>query len=121
MDNQIKSFNDLPFCLSYQIGEEEYHYQPIIYKDTPHEFVAMYALMKDDVDDDEHRIRFEDFLFCVSGTSFEEAGNRLARAFIKEPVKSRIDGKRWILKPHQGKEKGFDMDEHVRPMTVEEE
>ena len=107
MENQI-SFNDLPFCLSYQIGEEEYHYQPIIYQNTSHEFVAMYAQMKDDIGDDEHRILFEDYLFSVSGASFEEAGNRLARAFSKEPVKSRIDGKRWILKPHQGKEKGFE-------------
>ena len=114
MTEKQTSFNDLPFCLSYQIGEEEYHYQPIIYQDTPHEFVAMYALMKDDIGDDEHRILFEDYLFSVSGPSFEEAGNRLARAFSKEPVKSRIDGKRWILKLHQGKEKGFDMDEHVR-------
>ena len=52
MTEKQTSFNDLPFCLSYQIGEEEYHYQPIIYQDTPHEFVAMYALMKDGIGDD---------------------------------------------------------------------
>ena len=123
MDKQINSFNDLPLFLTYAEKDKEYNYYRIIFQVEEGEFVAEYALFHDSLaDDDDDNVDIYDYLFKVKGDTFENAACRLAAAFGKEPVKSRVSENEWLLIPTKhGKVKGFDMDEHIRPISVEED
>lgn len=123
MDKQINSFNDLPLFLTYIEKDKEYNYYRIIFQVEEGEFVAEYALFHDSLaDDDDDNVDIYDYLFRVKGNTYENAAGRLAIAFSKEPVKSRVSKNEWLLIPTKyGKVKGFDMDEHIRPISVEED
>ena len=123
MDCKINSFNDLPLFLTYTENKKEYNYYRIIFQVEEGEFVAEYALFHDSLaDDDDDNVDIYDYLFKVKGDTFEKAACRLAAAFSKEPVKNRVSGNEWLLIPTKyDKIKGFDMDEHIRPISIEEE
>ena len=122
MDKQINSFNDLPLFLTYTENEKEYNYYRIIFQVEEGEFVAEYALFHDSLADDDDNVDIYDYLFKVTGDTFENAACRLAAAFGKDPVKSRVSENEWHLIPTKyDKVKGFDMDEHIRPIPITEE
>ena len=125
MDNQIKSLNDLPPYLFYNAkdnGKEEYEkaYIPVIFKSIttidpsskavdPY-FEGMYAMSYKNGLIDPFK-----FLFKVSGSSYKEVAEKLAKSFSLEPVKSRFaPDKFWKNKPGAEKQIGFNMDEHFR-------
>lgn len=114
MTTQAKTFNDLPFCLSYDIDGLEFYYQPIVYKDNPESYVAAYVRMKDELDEP-HVFLFEDYLFGVSAPSFEEAALRLVKSFNMKFIQNRIDGCRWSLVSHNDKAICFNMDKYFEP------
>lgn len=121
MENQFKSFNDIPDFLCYEKRKREYYYYPIITKEDDELFLAMYALRKG-TDDELGSLVLDKFLFKVTGASYEDAACRLALSFGKEPVKSHVKGREWLLDVENGykKQLGLDMDEHVRPNSFEE-
>ena len=122
MDKQINSFNDLPLFLTYTENEKEYNYYRIIFQVEEGEFVAEYALFHDSLADDDDNVDIYDYLFKVTGDTFEKAACRLAAAFGKEPVKSRVLENEWhLISTKYDKVKGFDMDEHIRPISITEE
>lgn len=119
MENQFKSFNEIPGFLCYEKRKREYYYYPIIIKEEDGLFSAMYALHKDN---EFGTIVLGDYLFKVTGISYEDAACRLSLSFDKEPVKSHVKGREWLLDVENGykKQLGLDMDEHVRPNSFEE-
>lgn len=109
--------------MTYTENEKDYNFYRIIFQIVDNEFIAEYALFHDSLgDDNDDNVDIYDYLFMVKGNTYENAADRLAIAFGKEPVKSRVSENEWLLIPTKhGKVKGFDMDEHIRPISVEED
>ena len=121
MENQFKSFNDIPSLLHYEKRNRDYFYYPIIIKEDDDLFSAMYVLRKGN-DDEIGTLVLDNYLFKVTGSSYEDAAHRLALSFGKEPVKSHVNGTKWLLEVANGYKHQIeiDMDEHIRPVSFEE-